>query len=64
MWAAFRLFIKQFFCAHQWETTGVRRYSVTPFNKQQECEVSMAFLRCKKCGAEFHRIADPTQGEK
>jgi hypothetical protein len=24
----------------------------------------MAFLRCKKCGGEFHRIADPTRGEK
>jgi hypothetical protein len=64
MWTAFRLFLKQFFCTHQWVATDVRRYSVSPLNKQPEGEVSMAFLRCKKCGAEFHRIADPSQGER
>jgi len=64
MWAAFKLFTKQFFCTHQWVATGVRRYSVSPWDKQQEGEVAMAFLRCKKCGGEFHRIADPTRGEK
>jgi predicted Zn-ribbon and HTH transcriptional regulator len=64
MWTVFRLFLKQFFCTHQWVAREVRRYSVSPWDKQQEGEVAMAFLRCKKCGAEFHRIADPSQGER
>ena len=64
MWAAVRLFVKQSFCNHQWEAAAVRRYSVSPFKQKQEAEVALVFLRCKKCGAEFHRVADPTQGEK
>jgi hypothetical protein len=64
MWASIKLFIRQFFCAHEWEAVGVRRYAITPLDEQQAGEVALTFLRCKKCGAEFHRVADPTQGEK
>jgi hypothetical protein len=63
MWDTLKLFLRQIFCTHQWEATGVRRYAFIQLNQQLAGEVAMAFLRCKKCGAEFHRIADPRRGE-